>query len=318
MTDETRTPAPADETPDETRVGDERIGELLRRHAAQYHDPPATPREALWARIEAERGKSSGGRGEDGRGRVIPLLPRRWWLGTLAVAAVLALGIALGRISIRQESERQGAAGPPVASVETPAEREPESGAREAPVGPDAPGPATGELATAPEPAPETAAPAPRAAEPERTVPRRIAPQRARPEQLAAAPAGAPEGGPEARTPAASPRDLYRLASQQMLGQAEALLVQYRTDRAADRMDPAIGRWARDVLSSTRLLLDSPAADDPGMRDLLEDLELVLAQIVQRTGQVDPLGDQMIDRTIEDRDLLPRLRGAIPAGVGAI
>jgi len=26
----------------------------------------------------------------------------------------------------------------------------------------------------------------------------------------------------------------------------------------------------------------------------------------------------MIDRTIEDSELLPRLRGAIPAGVGAI
>jgi hypothetical protein len=103
-----------------------------------------------------------------------------------------------------------------------------------------------------------------------------------------------------------------------MLGQAEALLSQYRADRAADRMDPAVGRWARDVLTSTRLLLDSPAADDPGMRGLLEDLELVLAQIVQRTGQTDPLDDEMIDRTIEDRDLMPRLRGAIPTGVGAI
>jgi hypothetical protein len=83
-------------------------------------------------------------------------------------------------------------------------------------------------------------------------------------------------------------------------------------------MDPAIGRWARDVLTSTRLLLDSPASDDPEMRSLLQDLELVLAQIVQRTGQPDPLEDEMIDWTIEDRDLLPRLRRAVPAGVGSI
>ena len=103
-----------------------------------------------------------------------------------------------------------------------------------------------------------------------------------------------------------------------MLGQAEALLIQYRTDVAADRMDPAIGRWAREVLTSTRLLLDSPAAEDRGMRDLLEDLELVLAQIVQRSGQSDSLDDEMIDQTIEDRDLLPRLRGATPIGVGTI
>ncbi|HET6361157.1 MAG TPA: hypothetical protein VFH11_03780, partial [Gemmatimonadota bacterium] len=95
-------------------MSDEKIGQFLRRHAALYHDPPATPRDALWSRIETERGKEGGGSGGDGR--VIPLAPRRnWWLGALAVAAVLALGIALGRISMRQEVERQGAAGPPVA-----------------------------------------------------------------------------------------------------------------------------------------------------------------------------------------------------------
>jgi hypothetical protein len=54
------------------------------------------------------------------------------------------------------------------------------------------------------------------------------------------------------------------------------------------------------------------------MRRLLQDLELVLAQIVQRTGQADPLEDEMIERTIEDRDLMPRLRGAVPVGVGSI
>ena len=293
MTDETRGPAPDEERPREERPDDERVGELLRRHAAVYHDPPETPREAMWARIEAARGKAGGE--ERGRGApVIPLAPRRWWLGTLAVAAVLALGIALGRISMREEAERQGAAGPTVATREAPSEREPDTGARIEPsVEPETEIPASEQLAAAPgetEPEAEQGRVEPRQ-EPRRAEPVRVTPR---------------------------PRDLYRLASQQMLGQAEALLVQYRSDRAADRIDPAIGRWARDVLSSTRLLLDSPAADDPGMRDLLEDLELVLAQIVQRTGQADPLDDEMIDRTIEDRDLLPRLRGAIPTGVGAI
>lgn len=276
------------------REPEERIGELLRRHAGQYHDPPPTPRDAMWARIEAARGGEGGG-------RVIPLAPRHWWLGALAIAAVLALGIALGRISMRQESQRLGPAGSPVATA--PDEREPETGAAptEAPMLEGEPV-AVDELAAV---QPETAA------VPEPTAERPVA----RP--------AANRGGQAPSTSAPAPRrasgnDLYRLASQQMLGQAEALLLQYRTDRAADRMDPAVGRWARDVLSSTRLLLDSPAADDPTMRDLLEDLEFVLAQIVQRTGQTDPLDDAMIDRTIEDRDLMPRIRGAIPTGVGAI
>jgi hypothetical protein len=271
MTDETPIPAPDDETREERR-----IGELVRRHAGHYHDPPPTPREEIWARIEAEREKSG----------VIPLFPRaRWWLGALAMAAVLALGIALGRVSMLEEAERQGPSGRPVATREIPAAREPQTGAR---------------LEPGAEPTAEDA-PA---------------------EQLAVAdpaPEGAPEAaaGPVARRPA-EPRDLYRLASQQMMGQAEALLAQYRADRAAERIDPAVGRWARDVLTSTRLLLDSPASDDPEMRRLLQDLELVLAQIVQRTGQADPLEDEMIEQTIEDRDLMPRLRGAVPAGVGSI
>lgn len=299
MTDETRNPMPEAEPLDE-----EKVGELLRRHRALYHDPPETPRDAIWSRIEAERG----GAGGKGRGAtVIPFAPRNWWLGTIAVAAVLALGIALGRMSLRQETERQGAAGPPVASVETPADREsprePDTGAR-----PDAELEPGAEIA-----APEQLAVVPQAVEdPVAAAPRPSGRRRVQP-----APTPRAEE-PAAEVPAADPDQLYRLASQQMLGQAEALLVQYRTDRAADRIDPAVGRWARDVLTSTRLLLDSPAANDPGMRDLLEDLELVLTQIVQRTGESDPLDDEMIDRTIEDRDLMPRLRGAIPVGVGAI
>ena len=306
MSDETRNPTPDDEPSVEGRPDDDRFGELLRRHGALYNEPPATPRESLWSRIEAERGKAGGGTGRDAR--VIPLDPRRnWWLGALAVAAVLALGIALGRISMRQDVERQGTAGPPVASVDRPDDREPDTGAREESQPPGA------DVATAVDTTAEAATPPPAAAEPARVAPRRVAPGWAAPQQVAAAPRPAAE-----RPARAGATDLYRLASQQMLGQAEALLIQYRTDVAADRMDPAIGRWAREVLTSTRLLLDSPAAEDRGMRDLLEDLELVLAQIVQRSGQSDSLDDEMIDQTIEDRDLLPRLRGATPIGVGTI
>jgi hypothetical protein len=299
MTDETRMPAPEDETPEERR-----IGELVRRHAGHYHDPPATPREAIWARIEAERGKAGG---------VVPLASRtqrRWWLGALAMAAVLALGIALGRVSMREASERQVPAGAPVATRGTLVPREPETGARrDLGAEPGAESAAAEQLAAA-DPAPVAAPGETRGEDAAPPAAPRVAAQRPGP--------GLPAADRAAPTSAAAPRDLYRLASQQMLGQAEALLAQYRADRAAERIDPAVGRWARDVLTSTRLLLDSPASDDPEMRSLLQDLELVLAQIVQRTGQADPLEDEMIERTIEDRDLMPRLRGAVPVGVGSI
>jgi hypothetical protein len=296
MTDETRMPAPEDETPEEVR-----IGALVRRHAGHYHDPPVTPREEIWARIEAERERAG----------VVPLIPRaRWWLGALAMAAVLALGIALGRVSMREEAERQGPAGRPLATREVPASREPETGARLEPGAEPAAQRAAenvpAEQLAVTDPAPEGA--------PEGAADRAIRRPAAAPRVVVERPAA--ERAAHAST--AKPRDLYRLASQQMLGQAEALLAQYRADRAAERIDPAVGRWARDVLTSTRLLLDSPASDDREMRSLLQDLELVLAQIVQRTGQADPLEDEMIERTIEDRDLMPRLRGAVPVGVGSI
>ncbi|HUP19610.1 MAG TPA: hypothetical protein VM778_06625 [Gemmatimonadota bacterium] len=282
------------------RTDEERVGELVRRNADAYHAPPETPREAIWARIEAER---RGARPADvDTAAVVPIdrgsRRRKAWATAFAAAAVLALGVSLGRLSTRQETERAGT--PVVAERTAPAPARPGTAAPAAePVPETLSGDTDVPRGTTAEPSALAAAPA------DRAPARGPAPARAaRPERQPPT----DEPGPARRSP-----ELYRLASVQMLGQAEALLVEYRT---GDRMDPAVARWARDVLSSTRLLLDSPAAEDPAMRRLLGDLELVLAQIVQRAGGGDPLDDEMIERTIEDRGLLPRLRGAIPAGGG--
>ena len=81
-----------------------------------------------------------------------------------------------------------------------------------------------------------------------------------------------------------------------------------------------LGRWGREVLTSTRLLLDSPAGDDPQLRALLDDLELVLVQIIGLSGGGAPLDATdraLIDRALEDHNLLPRIRTAVPpANVG--
>lgn len=116
----------------------------------------------------------------------------------------------------------------------------------------------------------------------------------------------------------AEPSRLYRMAATQTLTQAEALLTAYRASEERER-DPVatrqLGRWGRDILSSTRLLLDSPAGDDPQLRALLNDLELVLVQIIQLSGeQLDPSERALINRALEERDLIPRIRTAVPAG----
>jgi hypothetical protein len=112
--------------------------------------------------------------------------------------------------------------------------------------------------------------------------------------------------------------DLYRLAAVQTLGQAEALLTAYRAGGASLQRDAStrqLGSWAREVLGSTRLLIDSPAGSDPQLRPLLNDIELVLVQIVRLSGTpLDSTDRALIDRALRDRDLLPRLRTVVPAG----
>lgn len=292
---------------DETRrdwTQDDGFADFLRRHGADYHRPPETPVEAIWEGVREARER-------DDDGGVVPIASRRWLLPALAVAAVLVLGIALGRISMRQATEADGPGGPAVATrVDEPAQEgpDPDRGTNDpaASTGGTVPGD-PGAPAATDAPAPDALA----ATTPERREPARPS-REARATRPEAPPAGAPR--PERPTRPADATDLYRLASVQMLAQAEALLVDYRSGRVAGRDDAAaIGRWARDVLSSTRLLIDSRAARDPEMRALLEDLELVLAQIVHHTG-ADPIEGEWIDRTIEERDLIPRLRMAIPSG----
>jgi hypothetical protein len=112
--------------------------------------------------------------------------------------------------------------------------------------------------------------------------------------------------------------DLYRLAAVQTLGQAEALLTAYRAGGASlprDASTRQLGSWAREVLGSTRLLIDSPAGADPQLRPLLNDIELVLVQIVRLSGSpLDSTDRALIDGALRDRDLLPRLRTVVPAG----
>lgn len=133
-------------------------------------------------------------------------------------------------------------------------------------------------------------------------------------------PAAPAIAGPTSPADSSDPSRLYRMAATQTLTQAEALLTAYRASDTPARspLDAAqLGRWGRDVLGSTRLLIDSPAGSDPQLRALLDDLELVLVQIIQLSGSpLDPADRDLIDRALEDRELLTRIRTAVPAGIG--
>ena len=201
-------------------MDEDRLSDKLEQAAREYHRPPATPREAMWERIAAERARR---RAEP---RVIPLRP--WIRWSLAAAAVLLVGVAIGRFT----------AGP------------------------------TRSASTNPTPLPVAVA-----------------------------------------------SDLpYRVAAAQYLTRTEALLTGMRTDARATT-DSQFVDQARDLLLTTRLMLDSPVAKSPRMKQLLEDLEIVLAQIATLPASGQSSEDlKLINEGIEQRGVLLRLRTSVPPG----
>jgi hypothetical protein len=102
----------------------------------------------------------------------------------------------------------------------------------------------------------------------------------------------------------------YEVETSQYLGQTAALLVALPTEVKAGRADQQFTARAEDLLTRTRLLMDSPAANDPAMRSLFDDLELVLAQVVRLQNNGNRIEMDLINRALEQRDVIPRLRTA--------
>lgn len=117
--------------------------------------------------------------------------------------------------------------------------------------------------------------------------------------------AGVPAGS-EVRSAAELP---YRMVAVQHLDAAEALLAALPEDARRGRADE-VAVWARELLVSTRLLLDSPAAEDPQLARLFQDLELVLAQIASLSGPHTEGEIRLIEDGIQENDVLIRLRAA--------
>ncbi len=201
-------------------MNDDRFETRLREAARDYHQPPETPRDEMWAAIAAERGRRAAP-------RVFVLRPAwRWGLG---MAAVLLLGIAIGRW-IRPQMQ-------------------------------DGTTTTAGVI-------------------------------------------------PPGRSDVA-----YGVAAVQYLNRTETLLTGFRADARSGRVDTLFVEQARELLTSTRLLLQSPAGQDPHLKPLLEDLELVLAQIALLPGgRRDTLDVDLITQGMDRQSVLTRLRTAIPAG----
>ncbi|HEX4684323.1 MAG TPA: hypothetical protein VH277_16515 [Gemmatimonadaceae bacterium] len=103
----------------------------------------------------------------------------------------------------------------------------------------------------------------------------------------------------------------FDVETSRYLGQTAALLIALPSEMHDGRTDEQFVGRASELLTRTRLLLDSPAANDPQMRNLLEDLELVLAQIVRlQDAHASRTELDLINRALQQRDVIPRLRNA--------
>jgi hypothetical protein len=111
-----------------------------------------------------------------------------------------------------------------------------------------------------------------------------------------------------------APTAPYRVAAGQYLERTEVLLTDFRAESRRGRLDPVFLASARDLLTTTRLMLDSPAANDPHFKVLLEDLELVLAQITQLPAEPGARIElELITQGLTQRSVLARIRAATPA-----
>jgi hypothetical protein len=196
---------------------DDRFGDRLQEEAQDYNAPPATPREEMWARIVAARETEKTG-GTPYR-RFLP-----WSAG---IAALLALGFGLGRLTQR------------------------------------------------------------------------------------------PASSPTAVATEASPRvseAAYRVVTTEHLSQSEAFLTLFRASVRGGGNEQLASATARQLLATNRLLLDSPASSNARTKLLLQDLELVLAEIAQLAPQPRSRDLLLISEGLEQGDMLSRLRTAVPSG----
>jgi hypothetical protein len=117
---------------------------------------------------------------------------------------------------------------------------------------------------------------------------------------------------PAAGSDTSAVADAYRDQTTRYLGQAAALLVSLPAKDANGTTDAAFASKATDLLVTTRLLIDSPAAvQDPKLHSLLEDLELVLVQIARLRSERNKGDLDLIHQAVEQGDVLSRLNSAV-------
>lgn len=202
-------------------------------------------------------------------------LPAAW----LGMAATLVLGIGLGRMSVRPPASGapEESAVLPLPPVAAPARRE---------ITPPLHAPAVSHASARPAAGvapPEAGGPATDAHR-ERSVRQTVVSE--------------PDAGRR-----------FALATHDYIQETEALLARLGTGDHPPGLEHEFVGQARDLLLTTRVLLDSPFGGDPQVAGVLQDLELVLTQASQLHA-ADRTNLHLVAQAIGRHDLLERIRAA--------
>jgi len=128
---------------------------------------------------------------------------------------------------------------------------------------------------------------------------------------IAAANANESTVTPAANTAAQAAAAPYQRSTEEYLGSTALLLAALPHDGSGGQTPTLLPGQAAQLLTTTRLLLDSPVGENPRMMALLQDLELVLAQVARLQPRREKVTLTLISQTLEERELVPRIRSAV-------
>ncbi|GAB1344213.1 hypothetical protein [Gemmatimonas sp.] len=106
--------------------------------------------------------------------------------------------------------------------------------------------------------------------------------------------------------------DPSHVAMQEHLVRTVTLLTTVRDEARVPNAGTELAPLARELLSTTRLLLDQPQLRDERTRRLLQDLELVLVQVIQARSTA-PETQRAPRETLRETNLLTRVNALVTA-----
>ncbi|MEP7002734.1 MAG: hypothetical protein ABI969_19740, partial [bacterium] len=97
------------------------------------------------------------------------------------------------------------------------------------------------------------------------------------------------------------------------LADAEVFLTSVRAELKSGQTDAERAERSRDLLVRTRVLLGSARNRAPEVERLLEDLELMLAEIAALPQSHSSLDRTLLDESMRSGNIIPRIRATLPA-----